>query len=79
MMCACSLHLQFLTLGSCLWLPRRPLQQEVHHDCGFDYVDLNILLLLFRHRVGKRKNMQQLFCAAVRTFHLLEAAGLTCR
>lgn len=75
MMPACSLHLQLLTLGSCLWLPWRPLQQEVYHDCGFDYVDLDILLLLFRHRVGKRKTAEATF---VRTFHLLDAAGQTC-
>lgn len=53
-LCVCSVHLQFPTLGTSLWLPWRPLQQEVPHDSWFDYVDLHILLLLFRHRIGRR-------------------------
>lgn len=53
LMCTYSFHLQFLTLGSSFRLPRRPLQSEVHHDCGFDFVERDLILLLIRHWVGE--------------------------
>lgn len=77
--CTCSVYLQFLTLGSSLWLPWRPLQPEVYYDCWFDYVDLNVLLLLFRHRIGKRRSQLCCLCFTLSYISTLviAASGLT--
>lgn len=52
-MYTCSPYYQFLTIGSTLWLPWRPLQPEIHHDLWSGCVDHYLCLQLFCHKVGK--------------------------
>lgn len=52
-MCTYSPHFQFLTFGSALWLPWRPLQPEIHYDWRFEFVDCDFSQQLFCHWVGK--------------------------
>lgn len=52
-MYTCSPYYQFLTIGSTLWLPWRPLQPEIHHDWWSGCVDRHLCLQLYCHKVGK--------------------------